>query len=76
MTQYNMLGWATFALYGFEDTDEDNQKYYDVKLKLFYIIFELQSGSINLDKQNLRRPWISSTEAAKDQDKRLTNVLG
>jgi len=53
--QYASNGWATFALYDYEETNKENQKYYDVKLKLFSIISELNSGTINIDNiSNLR----------------------
>jgi hypothetical protein len=53
--QYATNGWATYALYDYEESNRDIQKYYDIKLKLFSIISELQSGSMNLDNlQNLR----------------------
>ena len=53
--QYAANGWATFALYDFSESNEEIQKYFDVKIELFSIISELLSGSININSLgNLR----------------------
>jgi hypothetical protein len=45
--KYATNGWATFALYDFSESNEEIQKYFDVKIELFLIISELLTGSIN-----------------------------